>query len=398
MAINDINRNMGPSTSQSHTSEAIGHAEDMSAVITNISPEDTKFLSRLPREDSPTLEFSWMEDRLEPPAVNAHLEKEDYTAGPAGSLEARSNNNQYFADALYVTEAQRKVTKVYRPEDELVRLVNQKAKKHAMDIEYALINNSSTNKESGNTPAMTGGIPFFLKAETIDVTVPTSGGVITASSKHHLMTGDFVYFSAATMPTGLKAQTIYYVRLDTTDPDTKFTIFNTQKGAVENVASDKVEPTTAGKTVVIVKNNVVDLAGAADFTLDDLNAMMEMCYQRGGNPSHLFVSPAKKRKFSQLVVASTSIQRNMTAGRKLELVADTIMTDYGTLTAESHRMMPDTMAFAMDFDQFSTKWFERTKMFDLPKKGTYDAKRMESWLGLKCAAPRACGALFNIKR
>lgn len=398
MAINDITRNLGPSTSQSHTSEAIGHAEDMSDVIVNISPEDTKFLSRLPHEDSPTLEFSWMEDRLNPPKVNAHLEKEEYTAGPAGSLEGRTNNNQYFANALYVTEAQRKVAKIYRDKDELTRLVAQKSKEHAMDIEYALINNTTTNKESGSTPAMTGGIPFFLKEETIAVTVPTSGGVITATADHHLLTGDFVYFTGKTMPTGLKEKTLYYVRLDDTTPKTKFTIFNTQKGAVENVAADKVEPTTAGTSVAIVKNNVVDLAGAADFTLDDLNSVMEMCYNRGGNPTQLFISPSKKRKFSQLVVASTTINRDMTKGRKLELVADTIMTDYGTLTAESHRMMPDTMAFVLDLGQFSTKWFQRTRLFDLVKTGTYDSKRMESWLGLKCAAPRACGAIFNIKR
>lgn len=45
MAINDIQRNFGPSASQSHTSEAIGHAEDFSKIIVNIDPDKTFFLS-----------------------------------------------------------------------------------------------------------------------------------------------------------------------------------------------------------------------------------------------------------------------------------------------------------------------------------------------------------------
>ena len=398
MAITDITRNLGPSTSQSHTTEAIGHADDMSEIITNISPEETKFLSMLPSENSETLFFEWMSEHLNPPKVNAHLEDEEYTAEKAGSLQGLQNHNQYFVNTLKVTEAQRKVAKVYRQKDELARLMTNKMKEHAHDIEYAIVSNSISRAESGKDAAMTGGIPYFMKKETLGVTVSTSDGVITASEAHHMKTGDFVYFDATTMPTGLKAQTIYYIRLDDTTPATKFTLYNTLKGAIEKVTDDQVKPTAAGTAVVIVKNNVVDLAGAADYTLDDLNAVMEMVYNRGGNPTKAYMSPAKKRRFSQIVTASTTINREMTKGRKLELVADVIQTDYGTLTAESHRMLPDNSIFIMDTDYMLLKWFQKTKTFDLPKTGTSDAKRIESWLGLKITAPRASGAILGIKR
>lgn len=398
MAITDINRNLGPSTSQSHTTEAIGHAEDMSEIITNISPEETKFLSMLPSENSETLFFEWMSEHLNPPKVNAHLEDEEYTAEKAGSLQGLQNHNQYFVTTLKVTEAQRKVAKVYRQKDELARLLTGKMKEHAHDIEYAIVSNAVSRAESGQTPAMTGGIPYFMKKETLDVTISTSDGVVTASGAHHMKTGDFVYFDAATMPTGLKAQTIYYIRLDDATPATKFTLYNTLQGAVEKVSAAQVKPTSAGTSVVIVKNNVVDLAGAADYTLDDLNAVMEMVYNRGGNPTKAYMSPAKKRRFSQIVTASTTINREMTKGRKLELVADVIQTDYGTLTAESHRMLPDEAIYIMDTDYMLLKWFQKTKTFDLPKTGTSDAKRIESWLGLKITAPRASGAITGIKR
>jgi hypothetical protein len=79
MAINDIQRNLGPSVSQSHTSEAIGHAEDFSKIIINIDPDKTFFLSEFGEDsDATSLKFGWMTEGLRPPQVNAHLEKENY--------------------------------------------------------------------------------------------------------------------------------------------------------------------------------------------------------------------------------------------------------------------------------------------------------------------------------
>lgn len=402
MAINDLNRTLTRSESQSHTSEAIGHAEDMSSVITNIDPEVTLFLNRFgSEEDATTLKFSWLTEGLQPPGENAHLEKEDYSSEKIGHLEGLENNCQRFVNSYYVTEAQRKVAKVYRPEDELARLLEQCSRKHAADIEYALVNNETTNAETGSgdnaTPAKTGGIPFFMATQEIDITLSTSDGTVTASSEHGLATGDFVYFTAKDLPTKLSAKTIYYVRLDATTPKTKFTIFNTQKGAVENIASEQVKPTTAGTTVKIIKNNVLDL-GNTDYTLDDLNAVMEMAYNRGGNPTHAFMSPAKKRAFSNLVIAQATSYRDMAKKNKLNLVADVIQTDYGVLTAEAHRMMPDSRIYCMDMGYWGLKWFTHTKDVPIPKKGSYDERMLESWLGLKCSAPKASAAIVGVKR
>lgn len=399
MAINDFNRTLTRSESQSHTTDAIGHAEDMSSVITNIDPEVTLFLNRFgSEEDATTLKFSWLTEGLQPPGENAHLEKEDYSSEKIGHLEGLENNCQRFVNSYYVTEAQRKVAKVYRPEDELARLLEQCSRKHAADIEYALVFNETTNAESGTTPAKTGGVPFFMSVEEVDATVSTTDGVVTTTSAHGLETGDFVYFTAKTLPTGLSAKTIYYVRLDATTPKTKFTIFNTMKGAVENITSEQVKPTAAGTSVKIVKNNVLDLGGATDYTLDDLNTVMEMAYNRGGNPTHAFMSPAKKRAFSQLVIAQATSYRDMAKKNKLNLVADVIQTDYGVLTAEAHRMLPDSRIYCMDMGYWGLKYFLHTRDVPIPKKGSYDERMLETWLGLKCSAPKASAAIIGIKR
>lgn len=398
MAINDIQRNLGPSVSQSHTSEAIGHAEDYSKIVTNIDPERTFYLSEFSEgPDATSLKFGWMTEGLRPPQMNAHLEKEDYTSQAVGSMEAMENHCQRFVNSGYVTEAQRKVSKIYEPQDEFSRQYHNALLNHAADIEYMLVNGDKSQPESGTQPALCGGVPYFMQVQNLDCTL--ADGVVTTTAKHGLATGDFVYFTASTMPTGLSANTIYYVRLDETTPDTKFTLFNTMKGAVENLTADQVTPTTAGTGLQIVKNNVVDLGGVADFTLDDINNVMQMAYNRGGNPTLAVMAPAKKRRFSSIVTAATQINRDMGKNRKLDMVADALETDFGVITAKSHRLYPENRIDFMDMNFWQMKWFVRThEVQGIAKKGSYDEFFLESWCGLEGTQPKSGGSLLNIKR
>lgn len=397
----DYGRDLGPSSSQSITSEAIGHAEDISDIITNIDPDLTYFLSRFGAgPDCESLSFSWLTEGLKPPKVNAHLEKEDYTSEKVGSLEGMENNVQKFVSSGYVTDWQEKIKKVYK-EDEISRQLTNLYTQHARDIEYAIVNNDTRNTESGSTPAMTGGIPYFMKTQEQSVTAETTGSTFTTSTAHNLNTGDFIYLNATSMPTGTSKGTIYYVRLDGTTPTTKFTLYNTQKGAIENVSADKVTVTTAGTAVKIVKNNVVTASGDANnnFTLADVDKVMEMCFQRGGNPTIAVMSPANKKVFSKIVTAATTINRGMTKDRRLELVADVVQTDYGVITAETHRLYPDNRIDFMDLNYWNLRWLDRThEVQGLPKKGSYKEFVIESSLGLEGTQPKASGALIGISR
>ena len=64
-------------------------------------------------------------------------------------------------------------------------------------------------------------------------------GVITCTTDPKLDTGDIIYFIATKAPSGLDKSLYYYVRVDTSNSK-QLTIFNTQKGAVENVSADQV--------------------------------------------------------------------------------------------------------------------------------------------------------------
>jgi len=80
------------------------------------------------------------------------------------------------------------------------------------------------------------------------VTVNTTADSITTSAAHGLAVGDAVYFSAATIPGGITANTKYFVKAVTST--TVFTVSATNGGSV-------VDLTSAGTTVVAYKDNTV---------------------------------------------------------------------------------------------------------------------------------------------
>ena len=391
-------RDAGPSANQSFTFDAWGNAEDISPIITSITPDKTPFLSSIP--DGPNAvepSFSWPTEELHPPMVNKHLEKEDYTSHPVGSMEALDNVVQIFMTSGYVTDMQRKARKVYRGGDEFNRQLTKAFTEHARDIEYAFVNNASKVAGTAAQEAMTGGLPYFMQKKTLSATVNTSTGKITTSAAHNLRTGDFVYFDAATMPTGLKKNTLYYVRLDSTTPATIFNIYTNMKDAVEGTVSAEIIPTTAGSTVVCVMNNVVDLNSAADFTVADINSAMEMAYRRGGSPDTLWASPHNKARFSEIVNAMSYTTRK-SGDKKTNLIATTLETDFGEVQCKPHLWFPDNLILALDSQYLEKKWFEKTrKVQGLAKKGNYSEFVIESSIGLKFDQPLSSAAIINIK-
>ena len=391
-------RDAGPSANQSFTFDAWGNAEDISPIITSITPDKTPFLSSIP--DGPNAvepSFSWPTEELHPPMVNKHLEKEDYQSHEVGSMEALDNVVQIFMTTGFVTDMQRKARKVYRGGDEFNRQLTKAFTEHARDIEYAFVNNDTKTAGTAAVQAMTGGLPYFMTKKTLSATVDTSTGKITTSAAHNLKTGDFVYFDAAAMPTGLKKNTLYYVRLDATTPATIFTIFPSMKSAVENITAKQVIPTTAGTTVVCVLNNVVDLDSAADYTVADINSAMEMAYRRGGQPDTLWASPHNKARFSEIVNAMSYTTRK-SGDKKTNLVATTLETDFGVVECKPHLWFPNDFILALDSQYLEKKWFERThKVSGLAKKGNYSEFVIESSIGLKFDQPLSSAAIINIK-
>lgn len=402
MPMPDIRRNLGPSRSQSTTYEAIGHAEDLSQIITRIDPEQNFFLDRLEKRKVVELAYEWLTESLRPPGVNAHREKEDYVSGPVGSLEGMGNNVQRFVTTGYVTDAQRKVKKAYSQQDEYVRLIQNALLEHANDIEYAIVNNDRKKMEDAAGPALTGGIPYFMRLQNQPAHTDVKTNMIRTDEPHGLRTGDFVYFTAKKMPSGLKANTLYYVRQADADPAHQFAVFDTAKEAVDNAVANQVKLVDDGVDFVIVKNNVVDLQGTSDFTLDDINKAMQMAYNRGGNPTTAVMCGSKKNRFSALAQGVMTINRSASgrdAGRELSYVTDVFETDFGTVTAQIHRRYPFKRIDLIDWNYWALAVFDPTHQVQgLPKKGSYTEFGIESTYGVFGTQPKASGSVINIAR
>ena len=391
-----ITRNLAPSVSQSLTYEAQGILEDMSPIITNISPETTYFITSLPDgEDAKDIEFGWLTEGLKPAGLNAHPEKVDYESQKVGSMAGMSNYCQHFLNTGWVSDAMRRVKKVHNDNDEFMRQMLKAAREQAADMEYMIVNNATKRAGGENIAALSGGIPYFMQTELQAVTITTDSGLFTTTDPHGLITGDFVYFKAATMPDGLDGTLCYYVEVVS---DKTFNIYDTQQGAVEKVAAQQVKPDSAGTGVNIMKSNIVDKGGASDFTVEDMQVAMQMAYNRGGNPTDAFMSGSKKQRFSTIVNALATTNRKP-SDKTMQVVADTFTCDFGTVTARSHRMYPDNRIDFLDLNYWEKKWFDRShQVKDLPKKGSYSEFVMEGWLGLKGVQPKASASIINVKR
>ena len=191
----------------------------------------------------------------------------------------------------------------------------------------------------------------------------------------------------------------YYVRVDSSNTK-KLTLFDTQKGAVENITALQVKPTTAGTNVKLVTNNVVSLSGKATFTLDDINTAMEMAFKRGGKPTEAYMSSGKFNEFSKMVLATmTATRKGTDKNAKVYEVATSYQGAFGLVNANIHRLYPDTRVDILDLQYWDMRYFTKPhEVAGLDKDGSYQKFMLEAELGLQGTQPKASCSIVDIKR
>lgn len=389
-------------TSQSLSYEAEGSLDrDITDVLINISPDSTPFLSSLPElEAAHEMKIEWQTDELRPPKKNQRPEFDEYTYKKAPGVGRLANYCQILREDGQVSDVMQKAWKTYKPKtDEYSRLVLKKIKELAKDTEYAIMANAGANPEDANgTLAMMGGIPYWMQEELLAVTVAATGTVTTAIP-HGLETGRWVVFKGDTLPTGIEANKRYYVRLDETAPATVFTIFNSIQDAIENV--NPITLTDTGSNVSILLNNIVDAADTK-FTLDHINTAMELAYMRGGEPTDIWLSPANKRRFSELTreILNVTINRDQSNKRAID-VTDVYESDFGTLTCRAHRDCVDDKIYILDPNYWGLRWFDKAHVIadsELAKTGSFKKFVVTTTLSLQASQPLASVAITNVQR
>ena len=143
------------------TYTAVGNREDLSDIITNISPTQTPLYSMFGKTKATATYHEWVEDELAPPTDNAAVEGAKYEASSPTPRVRVGNYTQIFRKVYGVSGTQEVVLKA-GIKSEIAYQMAKAMKEIARDVEYAYVNNATKDAGSTTTPRKLGGIPAFV--------------------------------------------------------------------------------------------------------------------------------------------------------------------------------------------------------------------------------------------
>ena len=151
---------------------AVGNKEDVSDIITNISPYDTPLYSRIGKTKATQVMHEWLEDQLGQPIANAEVEGYTYSTTNAAPRTRLHNYTQIMHRGVHVTDSQEAVLH-YGIRSEMAYQMAKALKELAFDCEQALITQATPNPGAMGGPAREfGGLPFWIVTNVF--TAPTS--------------------------------------------------------------------------------------------------------------------------------------------------------------------------------------------------------------------------------
>ena len=147
----------------SNTYDAVGNKEDVSDIITNISPYDTPLYSRIGKTKATQVMHEWLEDELGQPMANAEPEGYTYSTMNAVPRTRLHNYTQIMHRGVQVTDSQEAVLH-YGVRSEMAYQMAKTLKELAFDCEQALITQATWNPGTMTPPVARqfGGLPFWI--------------------------------------------------------------------------------------------------------------------------------------------------------------------------------------------------------------------------------------------
>ena len=123
--------------------DVVGKKEDVSNIITNITPTKAPFTTLTKEESVHNTYFQWQEDKLRDPAANTNAE--GFTATPTARTptQMRANVTQILQDTFEVSGTNDAITKYGRGK-ESAREASKSAAVLKLDLEYAMTGTGQT--------------------------------------------------------------------------------------------------------------------------------------------------------------------------------------------------------------------------------------------------------------
>jgi hypothetical protein len=149
---------------------AVGNAEDVSNVITMISPDETPIFSSFGRSRATGVIHHWLEDSLSAPGPNARPEGFTFSLLSPPPRVDKFNYTQILDKGYEVTATQEAVLK-HGVDTEIGRAMQKASRELALDIEWALINNGAPVLQTGtDMTRKMGGILSYILPANVDST------------------------------------------------------------------------------------------------------------------------------------------------------------------------------------------------------------------------------------
>ena len=145
--------------------DAVGIREDLSDVITNISPEETPFHTKSAKSRARNTLHEWQTDSLRASTTNAHIEGDATTAEARSATTRLGNYTQIFKNAVVVPDTDEGLDKAGRAR-EIAYQTLKIAKEQKLDIEKALFDNNARAAGNSTTARELAGAPAWLTSNT----------------------------------------------------------------------------------------------------------------------------------------------------------------------------------------------------------------------------------------
>lgn len=153
---------MAQPTNTYDTYDAVGNREDLSDIISMISPTDTPFMSGIAKVPATSTKTEWQTDALAAAsATNAVIEGDDATTDASVATTRLFNYTQISDKVARVTGTQRAVNSAGRA-DEMAYQVMKRASELKRDVESSLLANNAQVAGNSTTARETGGIGSWI--------------------------------------------------------------------------------------------------------------------------------------------------------------------------------------------------------------------------------------------
>lgn len=148
--------------------EIVGSVDDLTNVITNISPAATPLFSKFGRASVQNTAHGALTDVLPQPQIPTIMEGSDFVTTAANPRAKLENFTQIFDRGYWVTDTDEAVLKK-GVSSEIEYQMGIALKAIALDVELAIVTAATAHRQDGANAGKLGGIPFFNTVNVKDM-------------------------------------------------------------------------------------------------------------------------------------------------------------------------------------------------------------------------------------